>query len=566
MTDIRKLFRAFARLVLPAGTRRWSVAKRCWLRLSLLLGIAPVVPAEMLSGRTYRRWLGGYEGSGQDSVSTGIPSVSVLVVGFPFGTGTLLRDSLARQRHAPLETVVLAEVPSCDAIAARVDGLRGEVVVIVTAELALAADATARLSAAIGSAADMAYGDADSLDRRGRRCRPCLRPHWSRVLAGEIWYAGDVVAFARSVLLRQLGRLACAGLSCADGPALLSGLASGIDDARIAHVCRFVAHRPIAGRGPSTGVASQGGPGDLYRGAGSARCPVVTIIIPNRDQARLLARCLRSIRKKTTWPEWRVVIVENGSRESGIFALYDRLRADRRVAVIDWGGSFNFAAINNHAVAWLGTPEGMAFAGGASDDLLVFLNNDVEIVSPNWLGELARYALAPDGGVAGAKLLYPNGLMQHAGMVYGMTGVAGHVYRFAPRRAAGYLGLLVHARDAGAVTGACQMLRREVFDRIGGFDETLAVSCNDADICLRARAAGLRVVWTPRAVLVHRESVSRGRDETPEQRARLAAEIAYLRERWGVAMADSEPLAHPAFDLSRADGCMIRVRNPVQKR
>jgi GT2 family glycosyltransferase len=273
----------------------------------------------------------------------------------------------------------------------------------------------------------------------------------------------------------------------------------------------------------------------------------VAIIIPNRDQPEMLARCLGSIRKFTDMQTVEIIIVENGSHDPATFALYREQEILGDFRLLTWTGTFNYSAINN-------------FAAKESDsDLILFLNNDIEILNEDWLMRLAAWTKRADLGIVGPTLLYPDGRLQHAGMVLGMVGSAGHLYRFAQQGESGYLDLLQDARDVGALTGACLMLRRDIFALVGGFDEGLAVTCNDTDLCLRIHAAGLRVVWTPEVCLLHHESVSRGHDRTAEQRARLENENAYLMGRWAHLMQQYEPLAHPAFVMEREDDLYVRL-------
>lgn len=274
--------------------------------------------------------------------------------------------------------------------------------------------------------------------------------------------------------------------------------------------------------------------------------PLVSIIIPNRDQAEVLRRCVTSITQRSSYEKYEVVILENGSAQPETFRLYDELRAQGvRVETYRADGPFNYARINNWG------------ASRARGEVLLFLNNDVEIITPGWLEELLMFAQRPDVGAVGALLQYPDNTLQHAGIVVGAAGAASHIHKHAEAVEAGWLGCLRCARDVSAVTGACLMVRREAFENAGGFDETFAVAFNDVDLCLRLRETGLWNVWTPFAQLYHHESVSRGSDETSENAARFAAEVGRFRSRWHVFMETGDPCYSPR--LNHADETVFEL-------
>jgi len=203
-------------------------------------------------------------------------------------------------------------------------------------------------------------------------------------------------------------------------------------------------------------------------------------------------------------------------------------------------GKFNFSTINN-----LG-------ASRANGDVLLFLNNDVQVLERGWLGAMLEQAQRGEVGAVGAKLLYPDGRIQHAGVVVGLGGVAGHAHRFARADDPGYLGRLRHVHEVSAVTAACLVIRRAVFDAVGGLDEELTVAFNDVDFCLRVREAGYRNLWTPFAELVHHESASRGSDITPTKAKRFAQEYAAMQRRWGAALL-SDPYYSPHLTYDREE-------------
>ena len=258
----------------------------------------------------------------------------------------------------------------------------------------------------------------------------------------------------------------------------------------------------------------------------------VTAIVPFRDGARFLRTCVDTVTATADDVDLDLVLVDNGSTEPETLSLVERLADRPNVTVVRDPRPFNWAALNNAA------------AGRARGEVLLLLNNDVEATGPGWLGALAAQALRPDVGAVGARLLYPDGRVQHAGMVVGLGGAAGHVLTGLAGDQPGYLGMAVLARECSAVTGACLATRREVFDALGGFDEELGLDLNDVDYCLRARSRGWRVLYEPGAELVHHESPSRGTSGS-------AADIRRFLSRWDDVLAAGDPYLSP--NLTRLD-------------
>jgi GT2 family glycosyltransferase len=268
--------------------------------------------------------------------------------------------------------------------------------------------------------------------------------------------------------------------------------------------------------------------------------PLVSAIVPTRDRADLLGRCLEGLLHRTDYGPIEVLIADNGSAEEATFRLFATLARDARVRILPMPGPFNYARLNNRAVA------------EARGEVLLLLNNDTEVLEPGWLREMVSHAVRPEIGAVGCKLLYPNGRVQHGGVILGIgwpCGVAGHHFVGAAGGAAGPFGQLALVRSVSAVTAACLAVRRHVFEEAGGLDEeNLPVAFNDVDLCLRIRERGYRNLWTPFAVLRHWESVSRGLDLEGENARRFRREIAYMRRRWGEAL-DNDPYWNPNLSL-----------------
>jgi len=238
--------------------------------------------------------------------------------------------------------------------------------------------------------------------------------------------------------------------------------------------------------------------------------PKVSILIPNKDHTEDLNKCVTSILEKSTWKNIQIIVIENNSEREETFRYYEELENRYpQVKVVTWNGPFNYSAINNF---------GAKYADG---DYFLLLNNDTEVITPEWLENMMGYCQREDVGIVGAKLLYPDNTVQHAGVVVGIAGFAGHILTGYDRYATGYLWRLATTQDESAVTGACLMVKRSVFEELHGLDESFAVGLNDIDFCLRARALGKLVVFTPEACLYHYESKSRGLENTPEKKARL---------------------------------------------
>ena len=270
--------------------------------------------------------------------------------------------------------------------------------------------------------------------------------------------------------------------------------------------------------------------------------PLVSILIPNYEHKAELKTCLESIYKKTTYPNFEILVIENNSSSREIFDYYDEIQQKWvNLRVITWDSYFNYSAINNF---------GARYAAGSH---LLLLNNDTEVISPDWIQEMLMYSQRPDVGAVGAKLYYPDNTIQHAGLGLGLLTLAGHLHRNFDRNHPGYMGRLSYAQNLSGVTAACVMIRKEVWDAVGGLDETFEVAFNDVDLCMRIRAAGYLILWTPFAELYHYESKSRGLDEAPEARKRFVGEVERFQTRWAKELAAGDPYYNPNFSLDKED-------------
>jgi len=269
--------------------------------------------------------------------------------------------------------------------------------------------------------------------------------------------------------------------------------------------------------------------------------PLVSIIIPTRNGFSILKLCIDSILQKTTYENYEILLIDNGSDDPETLAYMTSLQSSSNIKVIRDDSPFNYSAINNRA------------AKMAAGEYLALVNNDIEVISPDWLHEMVALASRDGVGAVGARLLYGNKTLQHGGVVLGVGGVAGHSHKYAKEEDPGYMGRAMMLHAASAVTGACLVVKKSVFAQIGGLDgDALAVAFNDVDFCIKLLVAGYRNVWTPHAELFHHESVSRGSDETPDKRQRFQLEVAVMQERWGQGL-KWDPMYNPNLTIDRED-------------
>lgn len=271
--------------------------------------------------------------------------------------------------------------------------------------------------------------------------------------------------------------------------------------------------------------------------------PLVSIIIPNKDHVEDLSRCVESIINLSTYDNYELIIVENNSETAEIRTYYEEISRHPRVQVVEYKGDFNYSKINNFGVQY------------AKGEYLLLLNNDTEVITPDWMEELLMYALRKDVGVVGAKLYYPDKTIQHAGIVIGLGAhrTAGHTHYRIPEANVGYMGKLCYAQDVTAVTGACMMVSKALYEELGGLDESFTVALNDVDFCLRVREKGLLNIFTPFAELYHYESKSRGSDKKDDRAVRYQQESDRFRVKWADALAKGDPYYNPNFSLDHSD-------------
>ena len=355
----------------------------------------------------------------------------------------------------------------------------------------------------------LVYTDHDHRAAGGRHTDPAFLPDWNPELFAGLGRISALVALHSEV--NSVGT-------------------ENLEPTAVAHLPHLLASVP--------GPPPTHGPADVARSAPTpAGAPArVSILIPTRDQGSLLETCLRSIRERSTHRDVELVVVDHETTEPLARRIIDGLADDPNAVVIEHRGPFNFAAMMNRA------------AEAATGDVLVLLNNDTEVVTPDWLQSMAAHLERPDVGVVGALLLFTDGTIQHAGVHPGLGGLMGHGHKHRPGDDPGHLGRLRVAHRVAAVTGACLAIRTDLWHRLGGLDEDLAVAYNDIDLCLKVRAEGRAVILEPRAVLHHHESVSRGYDDDPIRRARLQTEVDRMRDRWGDRL-DDDPAYSPNLTL-----------------
>ncbi|MCQ4321754.1 glycosyltransferase family 2 protein [Stutzerimonas stutzeri] len=416
------------------------------------------------------------------------------------------------------------------------------------------------------SGAGWAYADCDQDDSTGGRSNPWFKPGWDETL----FYGADIVtpgaALTGAAVSRAMAGLAQAGLAGKAGwHWLLAGVVAS-NQAPVMHIPQVLYQRranaptsphlalPDSQRHAAINwLAQQRAPGasvqanPQYPGLSRvnwplpAELPLISLIVPTRDQLKLLRTCIDGLLDSTDYPALEIIIVDNGSCIPETLAYLQHIQG-RGVRVLPYPHAFNYAAINNWA------------AERAKGRIIGLVNNDIEILHPDWLKEMLTQLLRPGIGAVGAKLMWPNGMVQHGGVVVGINGLAAHTGNNLNRDDAGYLGFNHLAREQSVVTTACLLMRKRDYLRLGGMDEKrFTVTFNDVDMCLRLRETGQRLVWTPFANLVHAESASRGKEDTPTKAARAGREQQHFIARWSQA-GQQDPYYHPCLSTDYLAG------------
>ncbi len=269
--------------------------------------------------------------------------------------------------------------------------------------------------------------------------------------------------------------------------------------------------------------------------------PKISILIPNKDHIEDLDKCIQSVLTKSTYQNFEIIIIENNSEEQATFDYYKTLEENTKIKVVTWESEFNYAAINNYGAKY------------ATGDFILLLNNDVEIITSDWLEQMLMFAQRSDVGAVGAMLYYSDDTIQHAGVILGIGGVAGHSHKYFKRGEYGYASRLALAQNLSAVTAACMLMSKKVFHEVGGLDETFKVAFNDVDLCMKIRQKGYLIVFTPFAELYHYESKSRGLEDTKEKQQRFQGEINRFYEKWGKELKKGDPYYNPNLTLERED-------------
>jgi O-antigen biosynthesis protein len=404
------------------------------------------------------------------------------------------------------------------------------------------------------------YSDEDKIDEHGRRYDPYMKPDWNHDLLLSQNCISHLGVYQRQLVLDVGGfregyegsqdwdlALRCVERLSADEighiprvlyhwRAIPGSTAVGVGEKGYA---RTAAMKAVTEHLKRTGADASVREHEHARLKGQfhvsyrlpAKLPKVSLIIPTRDGLHLLKRCIDSILALTDYDNYEIVIVDNQSSEIETKEYFCRVVADPRVRVLAYDQPFNYSALNNYAVT------------ETSGDLVGLVNNDIEVISPGWLREMAGHAMRPEIGAVGAMLYYPDNTIQHAGVVLGLGGVAGHVHGGHPRGYIGQMGRAQLTQNLSAVTAACLLIRRSVYEEVDGLDESLRVAFNDVDFCLRVRRLGYRNLWTPFAELYHHESATRGYEDSPEKQARFAGEVERMQMIWG-----DELITDPAYN------------------
>ncbi|WP_255873170.1 glycosyltransferase family 2 protein [Microbulbifer elongatus] len=416
--------------------------------------------------------------------------------------------------------------------------------------------------------ADIFYSDEDFIDESGRRFAPHYKPDWNPALLLSHNYVTHLAVYRRSLIMAAGGFREGVGVEGAQDYDLLLRCSARVPAHQIVHIPRVLYHWRAhagstalsSGEKSYTSVAGKRALQDYLDAVGiDARAeltdddnlykvsypligaPLVSLLIPTRDMLPVVQACVDSILERSSYRNFEILILDNQSEEPKTLAwLQEIQQRDSRVRVLRYDYPFNYSAINNFG------------AVHARGEILGLVNNDVDVITPEWIEELVSLAQQPGNGCIGALLYYPDDTVQHAGVILGLGGYAAHSHRGSPRGAPGYFNRLKVRQNLSAVTGACLFIRKSVYEEVSGLDEAYTVAYNDVDFCLRVQAAGYLNVFTPFAELYHHESKSRGQEDTPEKVARFDLEKARLVERWG-SLLQYDPFYNPNLTRARED-------------
>lgn len=412
--------------------------------------------------------------------------------------------------------------------------------------------------------AELIYSDEDKIGEDGQRCDPYFKPDWNPELLLGQNYINHLGIYKRQRVLDIGGfRVGFEGSQDWD---LVLRFTEDLDAALIRHIPAVLYHwritsqstakdpaiKPYAAKAAESAVAEalerRGELFHLDRACNGAfqlprfrvqGSPLVSIIIPTRNGFSDLHNCLDSL-SRTAYENFEILIIDNESDDPATLAYLSTLQRDSNIRVISYPHPFNYAEMHNWAV-----PQ-------ASGEYVCLLNNDTEVIEERWLTDMLAQAQRSGVGAVGAKLLYPDGAIQHGGVLLGIGGVAGHAHKMRNKESPGYFGRAALVQNFSAVTAACLLMKKDYWDRAGGMAPQLAVAFNDVDLCLRLQEAGLRNVWLPQALLFHHESKSRGSDEQPDKQHRFALEHAFMQWRWGVKLS-KDPAYNPNLTIERED-------------
>jgi GT2 family glycosyltransferase len=389
-----------------------------------------------------------------------------------------------------------------------------------------------------GEKYDIIYTDSDKLvGPTFERAEPNFKPDWNIDLflsGGSSQSYTQDLCFLKADLVRELGGFGSLGGNCDSSFEFISRALARQEPLIIHHIPQVLVHVRQVGGGAEMVVPQK------MQHVLPAVQPLVSLIIPTKNNVALLRQCIDSILEKTSYPNYEILVVDNGSDQPETLDYLKTLITNPKIRVIRDNYAFNYSALNNYAVTF------------AKGEILGLINDDIEVSdlkSVDWLTEMVSHSLRPGVGAVGARLWYPNDTLQHAGMVL-VGGIARHIHKHLHRGEAGFNGRAVLTQNFSAVTGACLVVKKALFEQVGGLnDQELAVGFNDVDFCLKLVEAGYRNVWTPHAELIHHESATRGQDNSPEKQRRAEKELRYMRKRWG-----DKLYIDPAYNPNLSDG------------